>query len=161
MSVRVFQQLPSRLLRVQRSSFSQRAIQLCPRRTYTLPAASHYTSFSSHRNLHAYNHCKHQHRTYATPTTPSNSLEHLNDLYATARDEFEMAAEETTKKTIYAADDRQAAFDAFQELKTAYEQAVKEAGPDGGREIGERIGTRIRELEGAIKGLEEAAMEDH
>ena len=160
MLLRVVQQLPSRSLYVQYSSLPYRTIHVSTRRAYLSRPSYSYASYAYPRVPHASSDRQHQTRAYATPTTPSNSLEHLNDLYATARDEFEMAAEETTKKTIYAADDRQAAVDAFQELKTAYEKAVREAGPDGGREIGERIGTRIRELEGAVKGLEEAAMED-
>ncbi|KAJ4286436.1 hypothetical protein N0V90_013136 [Kalmusia sp. IMI 367209] len=36
-------------------------------------------------------------------------IEEIQDLYGTARDEFEIAAEETEKNTTYAADDRAAA----------------------------------------------------
>ncbi|EXJ96357.1 hypothetical protein A1O1_01483 [Capronia coronata CBS 617.96] len=87
-------------------------------------------------------------------------MENLNDLYATARDEFEIAAEETEKKTVYAADDREAAQEALQTLKDAFEKAVKEGDPEVGKEIQSRVGQRIRELENAVKAMEEMAMED-
>ncbi|KAK4939871.1 hypothetical protein LTR10_019939 [Elasticomyces elasticus] len=87
-------------------------------------------------------------------------MENLTDLYATAKDEFEIAAEETEKKTVYAADDREAAAEALQMLKEAFERAVKESDPDVGKEIQSRVGQRIRELENAIQAMEEMAMED-
>ena len=99
-------------------------------------------------------------RHYANPTSADSLIENLSELYSTARDEFEIAAEETEKKTVYAADDREAATEAFKTLKNAYDKAVRESGPSEGKEIEQRIGQRIRELDGAIKGLEEAAMED-
>ena len=77
--------------------------------------------------------------------------------YATAKDEFEIASEETTKKTVYAADDRAAAQEEFAKLKEAFEKAVND---DGGEEVRTRVGGRIRELERAMEAMEEAAMED-
>jgi hypothetical protein len=87
-------------------------------------------------------------------------MENLNDLYATAKDEFEIAAEETEKKTVYAADDRAAAQEAFTALKEAYEQAVKGSDPETGKEVQGRVGQRIRELGNAITAMEESALED-
>jgi len=87
-------------------------------------------------------------------------MENLNDLYATAKDEFEMCAEETEKKTIYAADDREAAKEAFALLKEAYEKAVKECDPETAKEVQTRTGPRIKELENALAAVEEMAMED-
>jgi hypothetical protein len=87
-------------------------------------------------------------------------MDNLNDLYATAKDEFEIAAEETEKKTVYAADDREAAQEAFSGLKRAYEQAVKESDPETGKEVQGRVGPRIRELGNAITAMEESALED-
>ncbi|KAF2279366.1 uncharacterized protein EI97DRAFT_173820 [Westerdykella ornata] len=49
-------------------------------------------------------------------------IETITDLYGTARDEFEMAAEETEKNTTYAAEDRRAAREAVDELIKYYEQ---------------------------------------
>lgn len=87
-------------------------------------------------------------------------MENLNDLYATAKDEFEMAAEETEKKTIYAADDREGAKEAFDLLKDAYEQAVRECDPETAKEVQRRTGPRIKELENALAAVEAMAMED-
>lgn len=87
-------------------------------------------------------------------------MDTLTELYGTARDEFEIAAEETEKKTVYAADDRDAAREAFAELKTAFEEAIKTSGPEVGKEVQGRVGQRIRELENALTALEESAMED-
>jgi hypothetical protein len=87
-------------------------------------------------------------------------MEDLNELYSTARDEFEIAAEETEKKTVYAADDREAAADALNALKEAFAKALRETSPEVGKEIQGRVGSRIRELENAVKAMEEMAMED-
>ena len=77
--------------------------------------------------------------------------------YATAKDEFEIASEETDKKTVYAADDRAAAKEELAKFKDAYERAIESA--DGGQ-IKNRIGPRVRELERAVEAMEEKAMED-
>ena len=77
--------------------------------------------------------------------------------YATAKDEFDIASEETEKKTVYAADDRAAAQEELAKLKEAYEKAVSE---EGGEEVRRRVGHRLRELENAVKVMEERAMED-
>lgn len=87
-------------------------------------------------------------------------MDNLSDLYATAKDEFEIAAEETMKKTVYAADDREACHEAFQLFVEAYDMATKESGPEVAKEVQSRIGSRIRELETAIKNMDEMAMED-
>jgi hypothetical protein len=80
--------------------------------------------------------------------------------YATAKDEFEIAVEETEKKTVYAADDRAAATEECKKLKDLYEDTVKSSSPEVAAEVTRRVGQRIRELEEAIKGLEASAMED-
>lgn len=87
-------------------------------------------------------------------------MENLNDLYATAKDEFEIAAEETEKKTVYAQDDRDAAREALTVLKEALERAVKESPPEVAKEVTGRVGQRIRELENAVIAMEESAMEE-
>ena len=76
--------------------------------------------------------------------------------YATAKDEFEIASEETEKKTVYAADDRAAAQEELEKLKQAFEKAASE---EGGEEIRRRVGSRVRELENAVKVMEERAIE--
>ncbi|KPI39588.1 uncharacterized protein AB675_3314 [Cyphellophora attinorum] len=97
---------------------------------------------------------------FAAPPTADALVETLTDLYGTARDEFEIAAEETEKKTVYAADDRAAAREAFEELQSTYEGSLKEATPETAQEVQRRVGQRVRELEHALKGLEEAALHD-
>lgn len=84
----------------------------------------------------------------------------LTDLYSTAKDEFEIAAEETEKKTVYAADDREAAKEALELLKEAFDRAVRESDPETARAVQSRVGDRIRELENALVAVEEMAMED-
>jgi len=68
-----------------------------------------------------------------------------------------MATEETEKKTVYAADDREAARDELDTLKAMYEDALE--GKDG-EEIKRRIGQRIRELDNAVQALEKSALEE-
>ena len=96
----------------------------------------------------------------ASPQPADAIVETLTDLYGTARDEFEIAAEETEKKTVYAADDRDAAREAFAELKSAFEDAIRVSDPEVGKEVQGRVGQRVRELENALVALEESAMED-
>lgn len=86
-------------------------------------------------------------------------MENINDLYGTAKDEFEIAMEETEGNTVYAADDRAAAAEAFKMLKDGFEQAVKEADPETAKEVQSRVGPRIRELEAAIDNMEKMAIE--
>lgn len=75
--------------------------------------------------------------------------------------QFEIAQEETEKKTVYAADDRAAAQEELAKLKQAFETAVKEAGDEEtGKEITQRVGQRVRELERAVEAMEELAKED-
>ena len=71
-----------------------------------------------------------------------------------------MAAEETEKKTVYAADDREAAQQALKDLKQAYENATKLSSPSVAAEIQGRVSQRIRELDNANTALEEMARED-
>ncbi|CAF9932314.1 hypothetical protein IMSHALPRED_008850 [Imshaugia aleurites] len=96
-------------------------------------------------------------RTFAAKTTADEQVEELQELYATAKDEFEIACEETEKKTVYAADDRAAAQEELAKFKEAYEKAIKSA---DGEQIKNRIGSRVRELERAVEAMEEKAMED-
>ncbi|KAL8700615.1 MAG: hypothetical protein Q9201_005357 [Fulgogasparrea decipioides] len=72
-------------------------------------------------------------------------------------DKFEIASEETEKKSVYAADDRAVAREELDSLKQAFESAVQ--GPNG-EEIRRRVGQRIRELEQGVVAMEERAKED-
>ena len=84
-------------------------------------------------------------------------IENIQEQYATARDEFEIATEETEKKSVYAADDRAAAREELDKLKEMFEEAL--TGSEG-EEVQRRVGQRIRELDNAVAGLEKAASEE-
>jgi hypothetical protein len=96
-------------------------------------------------------------RNFATKSTADELIEDIQEQYATARDEFEIATEETEKKTVYAADDRAAARQELDKLKEMFQEAL--AGSEG-EEVQRRIGQRIRELDNAVEGLEKAALEE-
>ncbi|KAJ8060627.1 hypothetical protein OCU04_010936 [Sclerotinia nivalis] len=97
-------------------------------------------------------------RGYATATPADVIIEDLTEQYSVARDEFEIASEETTKNSVYAADDRAAAAEELRKLKEMYGTAI--AG-EHGEEIQRRVGQRVRELEQGVLALEERAREDH
>jgi hypothetical protein len=96
-------------------------------------------------------------RNFTAKSTADELIEDIQEQYATARDEFEIATEETEKKSVYAADDRAAAREELDKLKEMFEEAL--VGNDG-EEIQRRIGQRIRELDNAVAGLEKAASEE-
>jgi hypothetical protein len=98
-----------------------------------------------------------QQRTYAEKTSADDIIEEIQEQYATARDEFEIATEETEKKSVYAADDRAAAREELNNLKEMFQKAIE--GEDG-EEVKRRIGQRIRELDNAVEALEKSAIED-
>jgi len=94
---------------------------------------------------------------YLHSTSPSNHTL----LIAHNCSQFEIAQEETEKKTVYAADDRAAAQEELAKLKEAFNAAVNQAhDEDVGKEITRRVGQRVRELERAVEAMEELAMED-
>ncbi|KAL9618212.1 MAG: hypothetical protein Q9160_007046 [Pyrenula sp. 1 TL-2023] len=99
-------------------------------------------------------------RLFATASEADAAIEEIQELYSNAKDEFEMAAEETEKKTVYAEDDRAAAQEELQKLKDTYDRMLQQSAPDVASEIKNRVGQRIRELDNAIKALEESAQED-
>lgn len=99
----------------------------------------------------------HQSRTYASKSSADEIIEQIQDQYATARDEFEIATEETDKKSVYAADDRAAAREELDNLKALYDEALQ--GSDA-EEVKNRVGGRIRELDNAVQALEKKGLED-
>ena len=99
-------------------------------------------------------------RAFASSRTADTVMESLQEMYATAKDEFEIAAAETEKRTVYASDDREAATEALRLLKEAYQKAVRESSPEVAQEVTNRVGQRIRELESAVIAMEESAMEE-
>ena len=71
-----------------------------------------------------------------------------------------MAAEETEKATVYAADDRQAAREELDKLHAAYSAVVDgaETPHDVADAVSRRVGQRTRELDQAVRAMEEMAM---
>ena len=96
-------------------------------------------------------------RSFAAKSTADELIDEIQEQYATARDEFEIATEETEKKSVYAADDRAAAREELDKLKAMFEKAVE--GSEG-EEVQRRVGQRIRELDNAVEGLEKAALDE-
>ncbi|KAI9656406.1 MAG: hypothetical protein M1831_004658 [Alyxoria varia] len=94
---------------------------------------------------------------YSGPLQYSVRLRLIQFRYATAKDELDIAAEETEKQTVYAEEDRKAAREELDRVQEAF-KAVTE-GPD--RELAEqvkqRVGQRIRELDNAVKSVEDMA----
>jgi hypothetical protein len=89
------------------------------------------------------------------------AIEEIQELYATAKDEFEMASEETEKNTTYAADDRVAAREELDELLGYYKGVVEGEDQAVGDEVKRRVGHRIRELENAVLAMEEVVIHGH
>jgi predicted RNA-binding protein Jag len=96
-------------------------------------------------------------RNYSSRSPADELIEELTELYGIARDEFEIATEETEKKSVYAASDREAARDELARLKTRYEEVLQ---GEHGEEVRRRIGARLRELENAVEHLNKADYED-
>ncbi|KAF2453911.1 hypothetical protein BDY21DRAFT_366632 [Lineolata rhizophorae] len=96
-------------------------------------------------------------RTLAAQSSADEKIDELQELYSTAKDEFEIAAEETEKATVYAADDRAAAREEFDKLNEAYKAVVDGEDRAMGEEVKRRIGQRVRELENAVIAMEEMA----
>jgi hypothetical protein len=86
------------------------------------------------------------------------AIEEIQELYGTAKDEFEIASEESEKNTTYAPDDRAAAREELDELLSYYRGIVEGEDRAVADEVKRRVGHRIRELENAVLAMEEAAM---
>jgi hypothetical protein len=95
-------------------------------------------------------------RSFASKTPVDTLIESITEQYGTARDEFEIATEETDKNSTYAQADREAAREELDKLVEMYDAAVK---GEGGEEVKGRIGGRIRELVAAVEALERKATE--
>ncbi|OWP06433.1 hypothetical protein B2J93_9206 [Marssonina coronariae] len=94
------------------------------------------------------------HRLYSEKSSADGLIESIQDQYAVARDEFEIASEETERQTAYAQADRNAAREELNKLKGMYDEALE---GENGEEIQMRVGNRIRELDHAVQALEELA----
>ncbi|KAK6340881.1 hypothetical protein TWF696_009196 [Orbilia brochopaga] len=103
-----------------------------------------------------------RHYAAATGKRPvDEKVDGLSELYASAKDEFEIAVEETAKNSIYARDDRETTREELQKFKSAYEEAIASSSQEDGEEIKRRVGQRLRELESAVETLNEADTEEH
>jgi hypothetical protein len=91
-------------------------------------------------------------------------IEEISDLYGTAKDEFDIASEESEKNTTYAADDRAAAREELDRLVEFYKSVTEGYGEEGvvKDEVKRRVGQRIRELVAGVEAMEEEAIHgDH
>ncbi|KAH5371509.1 hypothetical protein HBI48_038480 [Parastagonospora nodorum] len=84
-------------------------------------------------------------------------IEQISDMYGTAKDEFEIASEESEKNTTYAPDDRAAAREELDRL-VEYYNGVLQGDRVVAEEVKRRVGGRIRELVAGVERMEEEAM---
>jgi tRNA C32,U32 (ribose-2'-O)-methylase TrmJ len=84
-------------------------------------------------------------------------IEEIGELYGTAKDEFEIASEESEKNSTYAPDDRAAAREELDRLINYY-NGVLEGEKVVAEEVKRRVGQRIRELVAGVEAMEEAAL---
>ncbi|KAF3936595.1 hypothetical protein ABW19_dt0207507 [Dactylella cylindrospora] len=99
-------------------------------------------------------------RQYSTRRPVDEKVDDLADLYVAAKDEFEIAVEETSKNTIYAREDRETAKEEFEKFKSAYEEAISSSSQEDGEEIKRRVGQRLRELDNAVENLMQADLQE-
>jgi hypothetical protein len=92
-----------------------------------------------------------------TQQAVDEAIEEIQELYGTAKDEFEIASEESEKNTTYAPDDRAAAREELDKLLEYYKGVVDGEDRAVADEVKRRVGQRIRELENAVLAMEEAA----
>lgn len=139
-----------------------------------LAAPGGWTRFSTHTSLSSV-------RTFtsspriAWPAEPSSSapadipaeqqkvieehIETITELFGTAKDEFEIAAEETEKNTTYAEADREACREELERLLEYYGRVVSEGEEVVAQEVKRRVGHRIRELKAGVEAMEARAIE--
>ncbi|THY27058.1 hypothetical protein D6D01_04222 [Aureobasidium pullulans] len=97
-------------------------------------------------------------RWLSTKSAADEAIDEITELYATARDEFEIAMEETEKQTVYAEADREAAREELTRVQEAYKTIIEGPDTELAEEVKRRIGQRIRELENGVQNMEEFAM---
>jgi len=103
-------------------------------------------------------------RSYVKRETQANAsvdeaMEEITDAYEAAKEEFQIASEETQDNTVYAADDRAAARSEFDKLKTLFDQYMVGESLDANakEQLEKRAGQRIKELEQALRSMEDEA----
>lgn len=84
-------------------------------------------------------------------------IEQIADMYGTAKDEFDIACEESEKNTTYAPDDRAAAREELDRL-VEYYNGVLAGDRVIAEEVRRRVGGRIRELVAGVERMEEEAL---
>ncbi|KAF2440315.1 hypothetical protein P171DRAFT_435137 [Karstenula rhodostoma CBS 690.94] len=137
-----------------------------PVRNLTLLAAQTWTRFHTpytYSSVRTFTRSSPTCASHVPPPSSSSSaaakidevMEEITELYGTARDEFEIAAEETEKNTTYASDDRAAAREELDRLLEFY-GGVLEGDAAVAEEVKRRVGQRVRELEQAVLGMEES-----
>ncbi|KAF7903431.1 uncharacterized protein EAF01_006480 [Botrytis porri] len=168
MSSLIPKHLPRTLLRASANLSPLRTISSHTQRTLTAgfstqtpvpkPTSAQFPQRTSIRPLSPPQSSHFRKRNYATATPADAIIEDLTEQYGVARDEFEIASEETDKHSVYAEADRAAAVEELQKLKDMYDAAIE---GEYGEEIKRRVGSRVRELEQGVRALEERALEDH
>ncbi|KAI9835362.1 MAG: hypothetical protein M1837_003802 [Sclerophora amabilis] len=104
--------------------------------------------------------CSLPRRSFASKSEADSKIEEIQELNADKNGQFEIATEETEKKSLYAKSDREAAREELGNLKEAYNNAIGDSSSGVGDEIKKRIGQRLRELEAAVEALNKADYED-
>ncbi|KAI9768703.1 MAG: hypothetical protein M1840_004698 [Geoglossum simile] len=99
-------------------------------------------------------------RFYVVKSGADIKIDDLQEQYMIAKDEFEIAVEETSKKSVYARGDRETAREELARLKELYAAATEDSEASVAAEIKKRVGQRVRELEGAVEELNKADLED-
>lgn len=104
----------------------------------------------------------------SAPTTNSEAaerieeaIEDIQNLYRIARDEFEIAAEATEKNSTYAPDDRVVAREELDKLLECYNGVIENGDRAVAEEVMRRVGGGIRELEQAVRAMEEQGSHEH
>ncbi|CAL3962834.1 unnamed protein product [Diplocarpon coronariae] len=136
------------------STISSRRLSLLLQTTRSVPNTPRRAPISTRHTAIPIRSPRALHRLYSEKSSADGLIESIQDQYAVARDEFEIASEETERQTAYAQADRNAAREELNKLKGMYDEALE---GENGEEIQMRVGNRIRELDHAVQALEELA----
>lgn len=112
----------------------------------------------THHPRRAASHVPHESiRWNSSKSIADEEIERITELFATAKDEFEIAYEETEKMSVYAQEDRDAAREELDRVLEAYKEVVEGEDMELADEVKRRIGQRIRELQQGVEAMEELA----
>ena len=143
--------LALRTLRLSSTTSTTRTINTLTRPHLHSPASIAYTRSASHTPPQLL-------RWLSSKSAADEKIEEITELFATAKDEFEIAMEETEKVSVYAEEDRKAAREELTKVQEAYRSVVEGQDEKLAEEVRSRIGQRIRELEQGVNSMEEMAM---